>query len=510
MLKSKMSLKAKLLLLGSFMSVIPVVVGGFSFFGMKEVSSSYEKVTDGVLPNLQAADQMYLNFRSVRINLRSLSLPGVTKDQADAYIQRVESAIEDYERLNKEYLSGNLKPGEQELYAKVAQAWQAFKGIGGRVIQYHRSGTPEDQAKMVEIFFKDCPETALIYDEAMTELVAFQRSSGKTYVQVAQATTKKTNTAMLVVIALGVVAGLSISAVVSISLSKSISIFSEQLEGGANHVTLTAEQISQSSQSLSQAALQQASSLEETVATMEEMTAMVRLNTENAKQAASLASSTREVAVKGEREIMTLIESIQSISMDSKKIAEITSVIDDIAFQTNLLALNAAVEAARAGEQGKGFAVVAEAVRNLAQRSAESAKNIASLIDGSVRKIEVGSAQANRSGQVLSEIVSSVKKVADINGEIASASEEQAQGIMQIGKAMNQLDQITQQNAAASEQTASAAIELTTQSESLMVNIEALGSVVSGEGNVKSPVHDGSVTKTSQDFILPRKSIRAA
>lgn len=482
MVKSNMSLKSKLLLLGAFMSMIPVVVGGFSFFGMKEVAKSYEKVTDGVLPNIEAADQMYLNFRGVRISLRSLGLPGLSKEQAELFIKDVEANIADYERHNKEYLSGNLKPGEKQLYDKVDAAWTSFKVLGAKVIQYSKSGAPEDHAKMVEIFFRDCPEAAKTYDQAMTELVAFQKSSGVNYVKEAQSTTGRTDGAVLVIIVLGVITGLSISVSFAFSLSKSITAVSTELAHGANHVTEAAEQIASSSQALSQAALEQASSLEETVATMEELTSMVQVNTQNAKQAASLASSTREIAIKGEKEIMTLIESIQSISSDSKRIAEITSVIDDIAFQTNLLALNAAVEAARAGEQGKGFAVVAEAVRNLAQRSAESAKNIASLIDSSVQKIEAGSEQANHGGEVLAEIVSAVKKVADLNVEIAGASEEQANGIAQIGKAMNQLDQITQQNAAASEEAASSADQLSSQSESLMENVLSLNRVVSGTG----------------------------
>lgn len=484
---SNFSLKARLLLLGAFMSVIPVLVGGFTFYGMKEVAGSYEKVTEGVLPNIEAADQMYLSFRGVRISLRSLGLPGLSKEQAGNFIKDVETNIAEYEKHKQDYLNGNFKPGEKELYEKVDTAWVSFKSVGEKAIQYYRSGTPEDHSKMVEIFFHECPELAKVYDEAMTNLVGFQKSSGLQYVKEAQTTTGRIDGTMTAIITIGVLAGIAISVLFAFSLSKAIAAVSADLADGANHVTGAAEQIAQSSQSLSQAALQQASSLEETVATMEELTAMVRVNTDSAKQAAALASSTRETAIKGEKEILTLIQSIQSISSDSKKIAEITSVIDDIAFQTNLLALNAAVEAARAGEQGKGFAVVAEAVRSLAQRSAESAKDIASLIKESVQKIEMGSKQANQGGEVLAEIVSAVKKVADINVEIANASEEQANGIVQIGKAMNQLDQITQQNASASEEAAASADQLSSQSESLMGNVLVLNRVVAGNSSQSQP-----------------------
>jgi methyl-accepting chemotaxis protein len=250
------------------------------------------------------------------------------------------------------------------------------------------------------------------------------------------------------------------------------------LAQGAEQVSDAASQISASAQTLSESSTHQASSLEETVATMEELTAMVKLNSDNARQAAELSVQTRDVALKGENQIQNLIKSIEVISSDSKKIAEITSVIDDIAFQTNLLALNASVEAARAGEQGKGFAVVADAVRSLAQRSAQSAKDISSLISSSVERIDNGAVQAQQSGEVLAEIVTSVKKVSELNSEISAASQEQSNGILQIGKAMNQLDQITQANAAASEESASASEELSAQAGVLRGNVVSLVQIV--------------------------------
>lgn len=496
-----MSLKAKLLLLCVFMSAIPVVVGGFAFFGMQDLSKSYQKVTTGVLPNIEIADQMYLDFKQVRISLRSLGLPGLSPAQTEAFIKDVQHNIADYDKLSRQYASGNLMASEKELYEKVEIAWQAFKAIGVRVLEHQASG---DSVKIQEIFLKDCMEAASVYDQAMSQLVKFQKDQGRTFVGEATTSATKTNNVMLITIGLGVFAGLSIGVFFAVSLSKSIIGVSGDLAKEAREVSQAAAQISSSSQSLSQVASEQAASLEETVATMEELSSMVRLNTENAKQAAALASSTREVAVKGEAEIKTLIDSIQSISEDSKKIAEITSVIDDIAFQTNLLALNASVEAARAGEQGRGFAVVAEAVRNLAHRSAESAKNIAALINGSVEKISRGSSQASQSGVVLADIVNSVKKVADLNGEISTASAEQAHGISQIGKAMNQLDQVTQQNAAASEQSAAAAAQLTAQSEALMANVETLTKVVKGPH--AQPVHSKAPVPTP----TPTKGVKVA
>lgn len=483
---SKMSLKAKLLALCVFMSAVPVTIGGLYFYGSKNVSTTYEKVTEGVLPNIKQADQMYLNFRQIRISLRSLGLPGLSKIQSDALVEEVLQNIREFEKHKKEYAEGHLLPGEKELYADVERSWNQFKLIGERVLTYHHENTAEAREKMLQIFLKDCPEAAKDFDSAMTKLTQFQRDQGTFFVNAAQLTVSSTTRLVFALVVAGILIALIVGFLFSNALSKSIDTVSMELAEGAHQVNSAAAQIASSSVSLSHAASQQAASLEETVATVEEITSMVRLNTENAKQAAHLATSTREAAVKGEEELRKLIGSIQSISSDSQKIAEITSVIDDIAFQTNLLALNAAVEAARAGEQGKGFAVVAEAVRNLAQRSAESAKNIANLIQGSVEKIEQGRNQASRSGTVLAEIVTSIKKVADINSDIAVASEEQSQGVIQIGKALNQLDQVTQQNAAASEQAAVSAEQLNSQSDQLLGNVHTLKRVVAGSKSIAS------------------------
>jgi methyl-accepting chemotaxis protein len=273
---------------------------------------------------------------------------------------------------------------------------------------------------------------------------------------------------------------ITIASTVLLKLNRAITTVISDLNSNSEQVNGASQQIASASEGLSQAATEQASSLEETVAAIEELTSIVRVNSENARQASVLSNSTNDVAARGEMEIRNLVASMTEISSDSKKIEEIINVIDDIAFQTNLLALNAAVEAARAGEQGKGFAVVAEAVRALAQRSSSAAKDIAELIKKSVAKIESGGRQANQSGAVLGEIVESVKKVVQLNNEIATASEEQSNGISQISKAMNQLDQTTQVNAASSEEAAASAEELSAQAISLSNVVLVLEETIKG------------------------------
>jgi len=228
------------------------------------------------------------------------------------------------------------------------------------------------------------------------------------------------------------------------------------IKESADLIKTASTEISMGNTNLSQRTQEQASALEETASSMEEMTSTVKQNADNAKQANQLVTGARTQAQQGGEVVAKAIGAMGAISDSSKKIADIISVIDEIAFQTNLLALNAAVEAARAGEQGRGFAVVATEVRNLAQRSAEAAKEIKDLINDSVDKVKTGSELVDSSGQVLSEIVNSVKKISDIVAEITAASQEQATGIEQVNKAVMQMDEMTQQNAALVEEAAAA------------------------------------------------------
>jgi methyl-accepting chemotaxis protein len=232
-------------------------------------------------------------------------------------------------------------------------------------------------------------------------------------------------------------------------------------------LTSAAREIASGNTDLSQRTEEQAASLEETAASMEELTNTVRQNAENAQQANKLATSASEVAVKGGSVVAEVVHTMDGITQASRKIADIIGVIDEIAFQTNILALNAAVEAARAGDQGRGFAVVAAEVRNLAQRSANAAKEIKGLISDSVSKVESGSRLVDTAGKTMEEIVQSVKRVTDIMAEISAASQEQRGGIEQVNTAITQMDKVTQQNAALVEEAAAAAKSMEDQTGSL-------------------------------------------
>jgi len=240
-----------------------------------------------------------------------------------------------------------------------------------------------------------------------------------------------------------------------------------QVRHGTDTIATASSEIASGNQDLSSRTEQQASSLEETASSMEELTSTVKQNADNARQANQLAQSASGIALKGGDVVGQVVGTMASINESSRKIVDIISVIDGIAFQTNILALNAAVEAARAGEQGRGFAVVASEVRNLAHRSAAAAKDIKQLISDSVEKVETGSTLVNQAGETMNEIVTSITRVTDIMSEITSASVEQSAGIEQVNTAIVQMDQVTQQNAALVEEAAAAAESMQDQAARL-------------------------------------------
>jgi len=248
------------------------------------------------------------------------------------------------------------------------------------------------------------------------------------------------------------------------------SIVSNVRQGSESVATASAE-IAQGNNDLSARTEQQASALEETAASMEELGATVKQNADSARTANQLATNASSVAVQGGDVVSQVVETMKGINESSRKISDIISVIDGIAFQTNILALNAAVEAARAGEQGRGFAVVASEVRSLAGRSAEAAKEIKMLINASVERVEQGTALVDKAGVTMTEVVSAIRRVTDIVGEISAASSEQSDGVAQVGEAVTQMDQATQQNAALVEEMAAAATSLKSQAQELVQTV---------------------------------------
>ena len=371
-------------------------------------------------------------------------------------------------------------PDQAKAFAAYSSARKEFAPLPPRMFEI-RGGKEWNLANRW-LGTKAAPAAGAIMKE-LTAMVANQRQ-----LMAADAKTAKGLSAFLMTLEWILLAsGIGLSVVVAFFIIRSITGPLKKVIHGLTEASAqldsASRQISDSSQSLAEGSTEQASSLEETSASMEEMASVTKQNANNAEEAAKLVDVCSAAADNGNKAVGEITDSMEDINKSSKEIAEITKVIDGIAFQTNLLALNAAVEAARAGEHGKGFAVVAEEVRNLAQRSATAAKDTTSLIDDCVSKAVNGVSIASKGREALQEIVTNVKKVTDLTKEIANASVEQSSGIDQVGKAIQQMDQVTQSTAANAEEAASASEELSAQAQTTKEQVAILSAQVGGSSD---------------------------
>ena len=307
-----------------------------------------------------------------------------------------------------------------------------------------------------------------------------------------------------------VAAGSFLAWIIVLGITKPINRIVEGLNETANQVSSASGQLSSSSQQLAEGSAEQAASIEETSSTLEESASMVRQNTENTKQAAILAKNAKDAAGKGNREMAEMMTSMTELKKSSDQIAKIIKVIDEIAFQTNILALNAAVEAARAGEAGMGFAVVAEEVRNLAQRSAQAAKDTAEIIESNIHLSEQGVAVSKNVNTSLTEINEQAQKVSDLLDEVSAASQEQAQGLAQINKAISQMEQVVQSNASTAEESASASEELSSQSVNMKDIVNSLVQLVNGANAIQEQTHVALAARATQRLANPHANQRSA
>jgi methyl-accepting chemotaxis protein len=322
---------------------------------------------------------------------------------------------------------------------------------------------------------------------------------------VIQATVRSSQLGLLLGVGLAAAIGVIVGLFITKNTARILKNVTNGLDEGASQVSSAAGEVSTASQSLAEGASEQAASLEETSSSLEEMASMTKRNSENALKANDLAKEARSAADKGANDMQTMSAAMEAIKVSSDDIAKIIKTIDEIAFQTNILALNAAVEAARAGEAGMGFAVVADEVRNLAQRSAQAAKETAGKIEGAIAKTGQGVEISTQVAQTLSNIVTKVRQVDELVSEVANASREQTQGITQINTAVTQMDKVTQSNAASAEESAAAAEELNSQAEVMKHSVSQLLELVGGSQGSTAPAATSPRTpaKAAKAFRAP-------
>ena len=370
-------------------------------------------------------------------------------------------------------------PEEKACLEKLTKARQDYTAARATILQLSDAGK---NAEATALLLTSGSAAYDAYDKVCAEFNDLETKLATDSADSIQHNARASKT-MLVATVLGEVAiSVFLAFLVVTGLNRVLRRVSSSLADGSSQVVSAAGQVSSSSQSLAEGASEQASSLEETSSSLEEMSSMTKRNAENAQKANDLAKQARQAADKGAADMQTMSAAMEAIKTSSDDIAKIIKTIDEIAFQTNILALNAAVEAARAGEAGMGFAVVADEVRNLAQRSAQAAKETAAKIEGAIGKTAQGVGISKQVAETLNAIVTQIRQVDELAAEVAGASREQTQGITQINVAVGQMDKVTQSNAASAEESAAAAEELNAQAEAMRESVGKLLELVGGTG----------------------------
>jgi methyl-accepting chemotaxis protein len=466
------------------------------------------EVSNNWLPSVETVNQMNANTGELRVAEFQQVLN--TDSTRVAALEKTMAQIQaEFEAHHKTYVALISSPEEHKLHDAFEAQWKHYLQFHAQIVELSRKN---EQAQARELLEGDAQRTFETMRKVLDQLVELNQTGARSAAEASESAYLMARNAMVIAAALGlamaVTAGLwlmrsitgplqqalqaahrvadgDLSCVIehqsqdeSGQVLQALQQMQTSLEGvvtkvrdNADSVATASQQIANASQDLSSRTEEQASALEETAATMDELAATVRTNTENAQQADQLARSASAIAVQGGEVVGKVVTTMQNINASSRKISDIIGVIDGIAFQTNILALNAAVEAARAGEQGRGFAVVASEVRSLAQRSAEAAKEIKTLISRSVEQVSHGTDLVDQAGKTMGEIVGSIRRVSDIVTEITTATQEQSLGIQQVGQAISQLDQTTQQNAAMVEESAAAAETLKDQAMQLVQTV---------------------------------------
>lgn len=469
-------LSARLGLGFSIILILMIVMVGVVFISMNAIQDRLDKIVNENDYKLSLCNDMSQAVHIVARVMRTIALLEDETDKQNEF-KKIEEARQNYDTAWKALQATAASEQAKVFRTNIDNAKTAARPLNDEVIQLAMANKAKEA---IELLMDQAAPATQAWQDALDENIKFQKDNNQKDADAAKSAYASTLLIMFSLAGVSLLAGIIIAVFLTRSITRPINTIAGSLNEGAQQVASASEQLSASSQQLAEGNAEQASSIEETSSTLEESASMVQQNSENTKQAALLAGQAKTSADKGNAEMQEMMKSMGEIKKSSDQISKIIKVIDEIAFQTNILALNAAVEAARAGDAGMGFAVVAEEVRNLAQRSAQAAKDTAAIIETNIELSEKGVNAAKQVGDVLSEITVQAKKVNELMDEIAAASQEQTQGIGQINKAVSQMEKVTQMNASSAEECASSSEELSAQALNLREIVQQLVRLVNG------------------------------
>jgi methyl-accepting chemotaxis protein len=555
----KLGIKAKLLMAFSLATAFLLTISGANYYFLDKVSFNFGHVAESNLPNLVLVSDMRRSILITELALFRLGTPGISETEVTELKKQINDAIEEYAKNDKDYNDVPFVEGEEPLYKASINAWNTdLEAIKKALTMVGNKGV-SDPVSYYNYLNQDLVHKSQEARKANVGIMEFHQAEAKKWGGQARDQASYANRMSLILAILGGAISLGLGLLIARSVSGLLSSVIGKVEHNSQEVASASERFLQQSTTLSEGATEQAAAIQETAAAIDEVSAMIKKNSENANQSATSSAQSRNTAQEGRDTVLNMIRSIEEISESNNQImgqveqsnrefAEIvkviseignkTKVINDIVFQTKLLSFNASVEAARAGEHGKGFAVVAEEVGNLAQMSGNAAKEISSMLEGSISRVEgivtdtkskverliqdgrgkvqAGTEVARRCGDSLEQILTAVQSVDSRVGEIASASKEQAQGVAEINTAMNQLDQTTQQSATVARQTAESSTHLARQAEELGSAVLALKAVLNGQTNevahriVSAPVVKKPATVHAIGEKKPKKVMTVA
>lgn len=521
----KKSLNWKMRMAFSASALSLAVVGFASYKGLQQVEEKYEHVANINLPNSLLVEAMKSSSDKVMSLMIQSALVGNSEKEMKRLSGRFDETMKKFTDADEEYQKVPFAPGEGEIYKKMHQSWAiVLKDLKtGR--EMAQTLKPEEKHKFQEFYMSDAVKDARFkFYKDIDELLAFHKKESAYWVESARASNAFAEKMILIIGGSGFIFAMATGFLFSRAISKTLNHIAEVLAEGANDIANTSSQVAGSSETLSSAVSQQAAAIQETSVSVEELTAMVRKSSENCSSSAIVSSDSQTTVVDGKSAVQEMINSVNEVSLGNdeimrsveegnRRIAEISSVISDIAaktkvindivFQTKLLSFNASVEAARAGENGKGFAVVAEEVGNLAQMSGRSAGEISAIVEDSIRKVDQIVAEnkanvekfvliakekvqksqsvASRCGSMFDQIVDNTSKVNGLIEEISRASSEQSKGIEEITNAMGQIDLATNENSTVTSQVAKAAKDLSGKADVLQEMSTELYQTVHGK-----------------------------